>query len=275
MRKIILILSVIALFFAYSCNEENNSDDNQNDTNQIVVTDDNIDDNNNDVSTNTNDVNTIELKAKFNGIYLSSGGAGIMFEGEDGNDYDFYDDGNTQVHDVFNDVDPTVSYDQQNHFGEWYDITYKKVTKTFYDGYSGQDVEKEVLVIVTIEAANGTNSTTVNNGITLQTLQNCVFFGNQNYNWTIKFKADGIEYTPNIGENPIMMYYYPDKNSCFNSVSAGEVQVKATFDMDRGYISTFTIKKETCSDGESDIDYPYSMHIQWEDDTDTGCGRDL
>jgi len=42
-----------------------------------------------------------------------------------------------------------------------------------------------------------------------------------------------------------------------------------------GYISTITIKKESCSDGEADIAYPYSVHITWEGSESSGCGRNL
>lgn len=282
MKKTLLILGLIATFFAYSCNNSSDNSNSQSDSTQNTVVDDNITTNdvnvdNTDIQdNNSDDATTTALKAQFYGISLGSDGAIISFRGEDGTDYEFFDNGNQQVKDVFADVDVTNPNDM-THIDEWYNLTYKQVTKTFYDGGSGQNVDRNVLVIVTIEPAAGTVTSDAGTDITLQSLTNTVFFGTENdMSWTLKFQANNITFTPSPGTDAYNVYYYENKNTCLNSISDNEVQIKATPDLDRGFIWTITIKRETCSDGMSDIDYPYSIHIQWEGgDEGTGCGRDL
>jgi len=276
MRKIIYILGFITLLFTYSCtnSDDNNNlqaDKDSNTTQNVVVDDSNISD---DVNVTDDDV-LVAIRAQFNGIVLGSDGGHIMFRGDDGNEYDFFDDGNQQVHNVFADVDPSNPNDM-THLDEWYNITYKQTTKSFYDGGSGQNVDRDVLVIITIEPANGAISTGGGNAITLQTLTNTTFFGTENdISWTLKFNNDKIIFTPTLGEDAYDVFYYYDKISCFTSISDDEVQIKATPNVDKGFIWTITIKREPCSDGMSDNSYPYSINIQWEDAVGSGCGRDL
>lgn len=274
MKKIILfILGISLIFVVNSCKNNESDENNTQDTTKNVQDVENTDDVVENVSDDTPETEGIELRAKFDGIYLGSDGAIITFKGEDGNDYEFYDDGNQQVRDIFDDVDPT-NIENQKHIGEWYNLKYKTKTIERYNGASGEYYDDEVLVILSIQSENANgNTNSTNNGISFETLKNAIFFGNMDRPWTLKFKEDKIEFTPNIGEEMIAVYY--TNNPKVTTISNNEVQVKATPDLDKGYIWTITIKKESCSDGESDNNYPYSMHIQWEHSQDTGCGRNL
>ncbi len=271
MKKTHLYLFVILFSFLISCKENEKTDNEKNvssDTTQVEAEE-------KVVEQSRVQPQTTQMKAQFKGVYLSTGGSGYLFKDENGKEFDFHADGNESVHAMFDGIDTTVGFDEQKHYGEWYNLTYKTTTIQKYDGGTGDYTDKDVLVLVSVEPAEGGNNVAPANSIDMETLKNAVFFGNQDIHWLLKFKNAGIEFTPNIGEEPQMMYYYKDISTCLTVVSPNEVKVKATFDMEVGYLSTLTIKRETCSDGESDEDYPYSIYIDWEDSESTGCGRDL
>ncbi|MBN2891713.1 MAG: hypothetical protein JXL97_07590 [Bacteroidales bacterium] len=153
-RTILFILGLSIVFFVASCKNETTDKDTDQEKTENIVSDENNNENvvENNTQENTNE-NVIKLKAEFNGIYLGSGGSGILFNGEDGKRYDFYDDGNDEVHEVFSDVEIGNPNDTK-HYGEWYNITYKTTTIERYDGGTGKYYDDEVLVIVSIEPAN-------------------------------------------------------------------------------------------------------------------------
>jgi len=153
-KTILFILGISFILVVNSCkNNESDENDTQDTTENVQDVQDM--ENTVDVVENDNDdkpeTEGIELKAKFDGIYLGTGGTTITFKGEDGNDYDFYDDGNEQVHKMFEDVDPTDPNDM-TYIGDWYNLTYKSTTIERYNGASGEYYDDEVLVIVAIEA---------------------------------------------------------------------------------------------------------------------------
>ncbi len=116
-------------------------------------------------------------------------------------------------------------------------------------------------------------------GIELNELKTLKFFGVEP-GWTLTFKDDHMIYTEGYEGEDIKMLYYGDldgSNQRLKQLSEREVQVRLVPEMakDKAYIWTATIKKEDCSDGMSDNTYPYSISIDVEEGTKTGCGRKI
>ncbi len=118
---------------------------------------------------------------------------------------------------------------------------------------------------------NPSLKSTSEKGITLNDLKNATFFGRKDINWSMDFKDKHIVFKNNIGEESYKVHYY--SKEIITKISDNKIQIKAITDLDKGYIWTITIKKEACSDGESDISYDYSVNIKWEDANGVGCGR--
>ncbi|MBN2663906.1 MAG: hypothetical protein JXR68_09685 [Bacteroidales bacterium] len=265
MKKIILTLNLLALLFVFSCSNSNSDNSDNVDSSFNTVVD--IDDNSN-LNQSSSDVQSIQIKAQFNGLVLGTRGAVMIFKDQNGKEYIFNDDGNQQVHNLFSDVNPTDPNDTK-HQGEWYDISYKKETIQQYDGGSGDYVDVDALFIVSIQEANGGSSNSTGSNLSLDFLNNYSFFNDAD-GWVLEFTDDNIIFYPGIDQGSYDVYYYPDKNSCFTSISSDELLIKATPNMDKGYIWAITIKKQPCSSGT----YNYSIHMQWEDGTVDGCGKE-
>lgn len=90
-------------------------------------------------------------------------------------------------------------------------------------------------------------------------------FGGTEPFWSIRFTDNAAFYIPNIGESEISLKYKDisvEKNKWSLLVENQQL----------GYQFSIVIRKEKCSDGMSDKIYPYSINLEFPDDTYTGCG---
>ncbi len=113
------------------------------------------------------------------------------------------------------------------------------------------------------------------NAETLKTLQ----FNGVEPNWTLVFKEAHAEYTP-MGKPMEKLFYKknygdrskPELSQVITHNSDNEIEFQGT--TSEGHGLNFTIKKETCSDGMSDNEYPYSIDYMIDEfGSLKGCGR--
>ena len=96
-----------------------------------------------------------KIKAKLDMIALGTGGGIAIFIDESGVKYNFFDDGNKQLHETITDFEPNSP--DHGYQDMWFDIEYKTVTKEFYDGGTGKVEKREVVVITTITTVGSTS----------------------------------------------------------------------------------------------------------------------
>ena len=257
MKKLSIIAVVFLSVVFFSCNNGQNNTNGEVDSTKTEE----------EVVINNENLPFYKVKAQFDIVVANSRGALFIFIDEAGNSFDFFDkDTPQELRDITKGAMPNEHDSKWDNI--WFDIEYQKQTVMIVDGATGNEVPTEKLVITSITQIGG--ETTASNGITFEDINNAKFFGT-NGNWLLEFKSGNVFYTGNIGEDTHKAYYMGENK--MTKISDNQVQIKFTFDTEKGYISTATITKTPCSDGESDMTHDYSISVKWEDRVDSGCGR--
>ncbi len=212
----------------------------------------------------------IKIKAKFRVMNASSSGTWHVFIDEAGKEYNFFGCENNSLGENIDMGKLEPSNPEHPYQNIWFDIEYIEKTMDFYQG---EKISKVVLRIVSMKKSGASESTS---GLSANDLKNVVFFGNEPL-WSLKLYEDYAEYIP-MGQSSIKLYYtktYMDNSKsklsqAIKIISDKEVEIQAQ-EGDGGAL--FTIKKESCSDGESNNKYPYKILMANVLGKVNGCGR--
>ena len=265
-------LSIIAVLFLsvvlFSCNtggDKTNEDDGDSTKTEEVANEKELTEE--DVDRMNENLPYYKVKAKFYDVTAGSAGAYFNFDDENSEGFSFWDkDTPPKLKEITKDAGPNAHDPKWDNI--WFNIEYQKQTVLIYDGSNGKYYPQEKLVITSIEQIGGNKTA---GGLTFNEIKNAKFFGTDAM-WLIEFKDDNVLYTGTDGSTHKAYYYDTEK---MKKTSSSQAQIKFLFDQDKGYISTATITKEPCSDGESDMTHDYSISVKWEDRTHNGCGRKI
>lgn len=270
MKKIsIYALSISLSILLFACN--NTADKNSENTDSTKISENNTTENVENVEKN-NENAFFRIKAKFDMVVPNSRGAWFLFTDENGESYEFYAiDSPQKLREITRGLMPNEPSPKFENI--WFEVEYNMQTIAFYDGGTGDEtMAEEVKVITSIAEVGGGNTSTASK-LTFEQIQNAKFFGIMESYWLLEFKSDHVEYTNGLDGETSKAYY--TENPKFKQVSDNQLEIRFTFDLDKGYISSATITKEACSDGMSDKTHDYSITVQWEDRKDNGCGRNV
>lgn len=222
---------------------------------------------------------TQTIVARFIAVYPNSQGTIFAFTGVDGQDYDFWESETPAKGMDFirglapNEVNPKFD-------DILFEVIYIKAKKEFPSAVAGETVTRDVMHIVEIKQLDEAPKTA---GITpkqynVEELKGLIFYGVEPF-WDIRLKDTHAEYRDPHLKGVINIYYSKDENDTSKPKLSevirdrGNNMVQITGVMKDSPV-TFSIVRETCSDGMSDDLHPYSMefvHGEW--GVFKGCGR--
>jgi uncharacterized membrane protein len=216
------------------------------------------------------------IVGRFDQVALSTDGAIYVVYDEDGDRYEFFENTDAEGMDFIYDYPANEPLDELN--DKWFSITYENRMMEFYDGGIGEYVDREEIVILTVESADNKRKTASIDKNVVSVLSQMTVSGTEPF-WSIEFNANDASYsTPSI-QSLKLNYLYPNEEATCDLKHAAKkldgngVEIRLQ-DEESGHISVLTIHEEVCNDGMSDNEYPFTVSYKVNSkETLPGCGR--
>ncbi len=209
---------------------------------------------------------TKKLKVKFDRVVLGSGGGYTQFIDKTEKSYIFFDDGNKDLHAFFDGI--KLNDENHKYKNTWFDIEYQIQSNGFFDGSTGNTVNRDVEVITSIKISGETNQATGGDELSLfyNKLKKMSFTNGEGF--ILECKTDYMEYSTDYGENYVKLSYQQVDGGSKNYVIIGN-------DMKNQSISyTIGISEKHCEIGVGDENFPYSVTIRKTGTViNIGCGK--
>lgn len=211
-----------------------------------------------------------EIVAKFVKFSPSTSGSVFIFEDQNGKEHLFHKARNAEGMDFAMDLEPGI--EPAGYENIWFNVVVEN-REVERAGEKGE--EWTILKVEKIDVPDSKDHRKV--AFTASDLKNSVFFGDPF--WSMHFKDDHLLKSSTRGD--VKFLYLKDGDAgnfqledAIIPVSPVVVELQVT-DEDMGAIAIVTIIRETCSDGESDNDYPFTFSMKWKEDGGgwNGCGR--
>lgn len=218
----------------------------------------------------TTNPNAKTVVAQFQMMVANTAGTSYFFETSSGKEMQFFPDKNLKGMEFANSLRPGSN--DHKYFGKSFELKYEKRNVET----PGGRVDRLILLSAK-DAKNVEKSESTIGALNASELKNIQFNGVEP-NWTLIFKDAYAEYTE-MGQNTKKIYYkrsYSDSSKPpLSDAIFSDSERKAELQGDFGDKSVkFTIRKENCSDGMSDNNYPYSIDIMFDKSgVLQGCGR--
>ncbi len=223
-----------------------------------------------EASTEIAEAETNELLARFVKFSPSTSGSIFIFEDKTGEEHWFHKAPDAVGMDFVKDLQPMV--EPEGYENIWFNLIYenREVERAGETKNEATIVKLERRQIHSSEAGK-------KRAFTADDLRNAVFSGTEPF-WSLYFKDDHALRVSPEGEE--ILYYVKDGLAAQHSleevivpVSPMVVEIQVT-DEGMSVLADITIIRETCSDGMSDRDYPYTISLDIEGgESMSGCGR--
>ena len=206
----------------------------------------------------------------FGMVALSTSGAIITFEDEDGNEYDFYDKNPDVIGmDLIRDIEPNNPMHALENV--LFEITFENRMVEFYDGSTGEHFDREELVLIEIKDSKNSTNKSVSTELNAEVLSTLTLHGTEPF-WTIElYDYHAIFISPEVTDLKMYYLYKYDEDMGFGTLAESvepqddgslsiRIQAEGTSDITR-----LTISKGECSDGMSENVYDYTVYYQFND----------
>lgn len=211
-----------------------------------------------------------EMVARFVKFSPSTSGTIFVFEDKEGEEHWFHKASDVVGMDFIKDMQPMVEPEGYDHI--WFKVTFEN-----REVERAGETRTEATIVAVERQANENADEGRKLAFTAEDLKKAVFSGTEPF-WSLYFKDDHILKVSPMGEE--ILYYFKDGVAAQKEladviipVSPVVVEMQVT-DEAMSLLATITIIRETCSDGMSDRDYPYTISLNIEDGTSmNGCGR--
>ena len=156
MTKTTLIFAVLAVFFLFGCRNEKNTKEDSDQKLKEDVKNKTVDNKTTETTSKSVQPENKTIYAEFDKVIAGTDGAIFLFIDSEGDSYDFYKDENSIGLEFTRDLQPNMHNPEFD--DKWFEVSYSKKKKEFYDGGSGELVQREVMVIDEVKEIEKTSS---------------------------------------------------------------------------------------------------------------------
>jgi uncharacterized membrane protein len=289
MKNYVFILIPLIFVLITACNNQEATDENGEKTTQTSSEDgdaENLSDEGGEAAKKSSEKSETAfvqeektIVGRFDQIALSTVGAYYIVYDKDNERYTFYENSDAEGMDFIYDYPPNEPLEELD--DKWFNITYENRMIEFYDGGSGEYVDREKIVITKVEPAEANLKTAKTAKIdksVVSVLSKVTVSGTEPF-WSVALHPDYASYSSPSIQSVRLNYLYPHEEATCDLKNAAKklndngVKIRLQ-DAESDHISVLTIYETPCSDGMSDNEYPFTVSYKVNDEeTLSGCGR--